>query len=180
MHKKILNRIARFVKFRILHVDDSPHRIALGIALGILVAYTPPLGHHIFLVLLLCFILRANKVAALAWIWLSNPLTYIPLYYPNYLVGRAVLLWHRTSEQLAPEQVSGMLRELLSFERMITGFYTLEFWQDMGQLLLHIGPEMFVGGLILGTIVSAIAYVFFYQLIVWYRKKHPHHFPDFA
>lgn len=179
MHKKILKRITKFVKFRVLHLDDSPHRIALGIALGVFVAYTPPLGHHIILVLLLSFIFRANKAAAMTWIWLSNPLTYILLYYPNYLVGRAVLLWNRTSEQMDPQQVGSMLKHLMSFEQIMTGFYTTQFWKDMGHLIMQIGTELLVGGLILGGIVAPLVYIFFYKLIVWYRKKHPHHFPDF-
>jgi hypothetical protein len=35
------NRLVRFVKLRILYANDSPHRIALGVAIGLFVAWTP-------------------------------------------------------------------------------------------------------------------------------------------
>ena len=63
--QQVRNKVADFIKFRILHVDDSPHRIALGTALGILVAYMPPFGFHMVLAALLAVILRANKFVAL-------------------------------------------------------------------------------------------------------------------
>ena len=43
----------RFIKYRVLHVDDTPHRIALGVALGFFVTWTPTIGVQIVLILLL-------------------------------------------------------------------------------------------------------------------------------
>ncbi len=43
-YKIVRRRVINFLKFRILHIDDSPHRIALGVALGLFTAYLPPLG----------------------------------------------------------------------------------------------------------------------------------------
>ena len=56
--------VLRFVKFRILHVDDSPQRIARGIAIGFFTAYLPVFGLHMLIALMLAWLLRANKVLA--------------------------------------------------------------------------------------------------------------------
>jgi len=176
--KNIRIKIWRFVKYRILHVDDSTHRIALGIALGIFVAYTPPLGHHILLVILLCSFIKANKFVALTSIWVSNPFTYIILYYPSYLLGRGVFAFFRAEEKLAASEVTEMFKESLSFVHVMTGFYRSEFWGEVGSFLAKIGIEMFIGGLIIGCIVAVISYIVSYRLIDGYRRRHPHHFPD--
>ena len=39
-----LRPVLRFVKFRILHVDDSPERIARGLAIGVFISYLPLMG----------------------------------------------------------------------------------------------------------------------------------------
>lgn len=175
--QKIKESTIDFLKYRVLHVDDSAHRIALGIALGLLVAYMPPFGFHIVLVILLCSIFRANKFVALTFIWLSNPFTYVVLYYPNYLLGRRVLAFFRTPVEVEPSQISAMFNESLSFGRVMTGFYTSEFWRELGSFFVKIGFEMFTGGLIIGSIVAGLAYFTSYRLIDGYRRRHPHHFP---
>ena len=38
--RNIIRQIEHFVVYRILHAHDTPHRLALGIALGIFVAWT--------------------------------------------------------------------------------------------------------------------------------------------
>ena len=74
-------RAQRFVKYRILHVDDTPHRIALGVAIGMFVAWTPTIGFQMGLTVLLCALFRANKLVGVPLVWISNPLTIIPVYF---------------------------------------------------------------------------------------------------
>ena len=50
--RKIIRQIEHFIVYRILHADDTPHRLALGIALGVFVAWTPTVGLQMVLVLL--------------------------------------------------------------------------------------------------------------------------------
>lgn len=176
--QKIKDKIVEFLKYRVLHVDDSMHGIALGIALGIFVGFTPPLGHHIVLVILLCSIFRANKFVALTFIWLSNPFTYVIVYYPSYLLGKRALAFFKNPGQVAPAQISEMFNESLSFGKVMTGFYTSEFWRELGSFFVKIGFEMFTGGLIIGGIGAGLAYFMSYRLIGSYRRRHPHHFPD--
>jgi len=98
----MFDRQIRFVRLRILRTSDSPHKIALGVALGIFVAWMPPLGYHILLALALTFLLQANKFFALVCVWVSNPFTYIPICYMNYVVGRGTLRWYFGEPRLDP------------------------------------------------------------------------------
>jgi len=169
--KTILSPATTFLKYRVLHVDDSTHRIALGVALGLFIAYMPPLGFHIVLAVLLSVILRANKFVALTFVWVSNPFTFILLYYPNYLLGRKILAHLGLQEQLGTAEVASLLRESLSFGYVFTGFFTTEFWRQIGSLIAKMGLEMFVGGLVFGSAIAVTAYFVTYRLVGRYRRK---------
>ena len=60
---------------RVLGVDDSPHRIALGVAVAFFVAWTPTLGFQMVLAIALATVLRANKAVTVPIVWLTNPVT---------------------------------------------------------------------------------------------------------
>jgi uncharacterized protein (DUF2062 family) len=80
-----------FVFRRMLHADDPPHRLALGAAIGVFVAITPTVGVQTLLVVFLAWLLRANKAVGIPLVWISNPATAVPIYYPCYRIGRFLL-----------------------------------------------------------------------------------------
>ncbi len=168
-----LDRLKRFIKFRILHADDSPHRLALGVAIGLFVAWTPLLGLHTVLAIALAFLLRANKFLAIAFVWVNNPVTFLPIYYPAYLVGKNALLWFRRDLLLTPQQVAETIKQFASFTYILTALHTTEFWKQLGTFALQTGLELLVGGFIIGTIIAIVGYVTIFHLTTWYRKKHP-------
>jgi uncharacterized protein (DUF2062 family) len=67
----------------ILSLDDTPHQIALGAAIGMFIAMTPTIGIQMALVMLVALLTRPffhfNRVAALVMVYLSNPITMVPL-----------------------------------------------------------------------------------------------------
>lgn len=69
------------------------HRVALGAALGMFVAFTPTIGFQTIIVLALASMLRANKLVGLPLVWISNPLTIPPIFYAAYSLGRVILRW---------------------------------------------------------------------------------------
>lgn len=173
--KKTFGPIVRFLEFRILHIQDSAHRIALGAALGILIAFMPVLGLHILLAIAMAFILRANKFVAIAMVWISNPLTFVPIYYSNYLIGRMVVVCFHPEGRLNAQQVESMLAESLSPGYIITNFYTAEMWQRIGTLAMQIGLELTIGGLVIGGTAATIVYFAIRSAVRHHRLKHPHH-----
>ena len=162
------------MEFRIFHIDDSPHRIAFGAAMGLFIAYLPPLGYHIILALIFPVIFKANKAAAITCVWLNNPATFIPIAYHSYIVGRITLAWFKTAPALDKAKVSELLAKYFSFTEIITHFHKAQFWQQLGSFLSQIGLEVFIGGLIIGTVVATVGYIVVYKIIVRYRRKHPH------
>jgi hypothetical protein len=71
----------------ILRAQGSPVSIARGAALGMWFTLTPTVGIQMFLVTVIGIPWKANIPVAIALVWLSNPLTIVPLYYSFYWVG---------------------------------------------------------------------------------------------
>ena len=84
----IWRKSRRFIVHRVLHADDTPHRIALGVAAGLFIGLTPTVGFQMVLAVALAAALRANKVVCIPMVWITNPFTIIPI----YISGRIPLL----------------------------------------------------------------------------------------
>jgi uncharacterized protein len=164
----------RLFKQKIIHINDSPHRIARGVALGFFIAWTPAIGTHILMVLALSFIMRANKIAALVSIWINNPFTMIPMYYPGYLVGRSVVSSFTGRPGLKTAQVMELFKQFDSVGDVLVNFHRPEFWHGLFQVFLRIGIELWVGCILLGILTAAIGYLATYRFIVWHRLKRMH------
>ncbi len=164
----------RFIKYRILHVNDSPNRIAMGVAIGLFVGWTPLIGLHTLIVLSLAVVMRVNKSVALVCVWVTNIFTAMPIYYFNYLIGRYLFGTKGGEQELIRREISGLLKNILSLSDIGAFLYRADFWDKFWKLIVNIRAELWLGSLIVGTIVSVIAYFAFYYLITWYQKTHPH------
>lgn len=70
---------------------STAHQIAFGAAIGMFIGWTPTVGLQMILAIPLCLLLRANPVAAIPPIWLTNPVTVVPVYSFNYWIGRILI-----------------------------------------------------------------------------------------
>lgn len=173
LYRKYIRLITRFVKFHILHVDDSAHRIALGVAIGLFCACLPPIGIHIVIALLLTLILRANKATAMIAVWANNPFTFVPIAVACFLIGRALFGIFVLNPELTAAQVTEMLRHHLAIGNIFTEIFTAAFWNDIGTLFRQIGIELMVGGVLLGIPTSVISYFLTKKFIIHHRLKKP-------
>lgn len=79
----------------------NKNTIALGLGCGFFVGYIP-IPMQMVLVTLMALLFRFNLPASLAMVWISNPFTWVALYYPGYRLG-AVLMSY---EETIPEKLS--------------------------------------------------------------------------
>ena len=163
--------VLRFVKFRILHVDDSPQRMARGIAAGFFIAYTPVLGLHMLLALIFAQLIRANKALAVMAVWICNPLTFVLIYYPSYRLGNFLLPFFHDRPQVELDQIQAMIGQTFSVNYMLVHFFTADYWKQVASVFTKIGLEMFIGGIVLGAIVAKIGYWIAYYFIIGYRTR---------
>jgi uncharacterized protein (DUF2062 family) len=107
--------------------------------------------------------LRANIKAALVAVWITNPVTFIPLYYANYRFG--LLFW--------PEK--GASKE--AFVEALTGaadFSWSAIWESL-TALFDMGTDilvpLWIGSTILGVAFSVPTYFATKWLVVKYRRR---------
>lgn len=97
---KAFSRFLRMLYYRLIvpirRARDDPTLIARGVLVGLSLGMTPTVGIQMYLILAVWLLLRPiwnfNVILAIAWSWLSNPFTMVPLYYMFYLTGKVLLL----------------------------------------------------------------------------------------
>jgi uncharacterized protein (DUF2062 family) len=80
---------ARFMA--LLHLDDPPWRVALALALGVFISFTPFLGFQTLLALLAATVFRLNAAVVVTGTWLNLP-WFMPFVYAGALKLGALLL----------------------------------------------------------------------------------------
>lgn len=163
--KNYLQRAKNFCVFKVLHADDPPHRLALGIAIGTFVTFTPLIGLQMILSVFLAWVFRANKVVGVPIVWISNPFTIIPIYYPCYVVGCRLL---------GIPVVSDEWHELrASWQNLLSNPSTrwadkVKFWWE--SLLDFMGP-LWVGCMVVAALAGIASYYLSLYAIRTYRLR---------
>ena len=144
----------------VLALNDSPHAIALGVAVGVFVGLTPTVGVQTILILALVFVCRRvayfNGAAAMAATYISNPFTMLPMYY----------FWYRLGMSFFPGSAEAInLEQLLEFDGIVG------WWNGMCALGLQVGIPMFAGALATAPFGSLAAYPLTYALVRWARNS---------
>ncbi len=125
-------RLGRYWYLR-LQRRRNPHRLARGLAAGVFVGMFPLFGLQTILGILLATLLQGDQLVAVLGTWISNPLTYIPIFTFNFLVGR--WLTKSNLELVYPRSWA---------EALDLGYNFLTVW--------------FIGCFFVGTIVAVISY----------------------
>lgn len=154
----------RYFVHNILHADDTPSAIAMGAAIAMFVAMLPLIGFQMLIALGMAALLKANKAICIPVVWISNPLTFYPIYWPSYKLGRALL---SSSQENSETAVMEDIRHLGE----IANLFDPNFWKELFTFLLDLGADLWVGCLIVATIMSALMFLFTRWAVSTYREK---------
>jgi hypothetical protein len=156
-HRYLWRRLKNFFIYRVLHVDDTPHRIALGVAVGMWVAWTPTIPFQMVLTFLLAWVLGANKVVGLPFVWFSNPLTIVPIYGPNYVVG----CW------LLGSEFQGF-KQIIQAADLRGNF--VEVAQRWWHAIQSVAWELSVGSVLVASVIGTATYFTILHAVIAYRN----------
>ncbi|MEB3281149.1 MAG: DUF2062 domain-containing protein [Lyngbya sp.] len=76
---------------RVMAMKGTPEYLARGLAVGVFAGCFPFFGFQILIAISLAVLFRGHKLLAVAGTWVSNPLTYVPIFLFNYKIGRWLL-----------------------------------------------------------------------------------------
>lgn len=164
-------KVKHLVVHRILRVDDTPHRIALGVFLGFLVGATPTIGFQMIIYVAVAAVVGANKISGILPVWLSNPITAVPLYYSNWKIGQFLMtgsLAQSPQTKAALERMTnGFAAKASFFERLTNP----EIWGAALDTFVAMGLELWVGSIAVGLVFGAPAYWLVYRGVIAYRQR---------
>jgi uncharacterized protein (DUF2062 family) len=155
----------------LLHIEDSPERTAAAFAIGIFFGFSPFLGLHTLLAVIVAFALNLNRVAVLLGVYANLPWFLAPYYAIATMAGAEI-----TGKPLPPDLRSkfGALFEL--------SLWHADFWR---RLLVIMRPLLWpytVGSLLCAVLLAMAAYQLALTFVTSRRRLrdiiHHHHEPE--
>lgn len=161
VRRKLLPRtLTWLVKLR-----GSPEAIAGGVAVGMVVSFTPTMGFQTILALGLATLANANRPISIVPTWITNPVTALPIYAFTYWIGS--FFWPGPDPAVVARMLADAGRELESLE-----FLEL---RDQLSVFLGLGIDIFVplmlGGLVVGGLAAAVSYAVTLRLVQALRAR---------
>ena len=133
----------RFVKIR-----GTPRQIAGGVAIGLFIGFSPIVFQTV-LAVFLAALSKANKFAAAAGVWITNPFTAPFIFSVTYMIGAPLIGLHNTFSLRAFADVSAFIELVQQAPRI---FIALQ-----------------IGGIIVGIPTAAIGYLITYRAVETYQ-----------
>ncbi len=145
----------------LLHVDDTPERTAAAFALGVFFGFSPFLGFHTVLGIVVAFLLNLNRVAVLLGVYSDLP-WFIAPYYAFVTMAAARITGHRL-----PPGFRSQVGELFELS-----LFSGEFWHRLITILKPLLFPYAVGSFFGGLILAAIAYPVALAFVTSRRRIH--------
>jgi uncharacterized protein (DUF2062 family) len=145
----------------LLHVADTPERTAAAFAMGVFFGFSPFLGLHTLLAIIVAFLFNLNRVAALLGVYSNLPWIIAPYYAIATMIGAKII------GRAPPE----------SFKTELAGLFQIsvfhgEFWH---QLITILKPWLWpytVGSLLGAIAMAAVAYPLALAFVTSRRRIH--------
>lgn len=153
------NRVRRWLKLqyiKVVRLQDSPEKIAGGLALGVALGILPSFGLGIIIALFTAGLFRVNKASAVIGTLVMNPWTATFFWALSYLAGSLIL--------------GQDLRETIAIIKTLKGHSDL--WRSLvgSRLLL----PYIIGNILVTAASSAVFYVGGLYTVREYRKLKKH------
>lgn len=154
---------------RVIHLRDTPHSVACGVAIGIFMGFMPFLGLKTLITLVIAWFTRCSKLAAVVALSLHDVLWLVPLLPPwlvrvQYQIGFFIL-----NHELPPglhfhsHHVHWHVPTLAQISAMWEGFDSDKwmYWERV----VHIGYPMLLGAIVMGVPLAIVFYFITLKLV---------------
>ena len=150
MGKVFFNLIKRIRKFFFWLWDQegSISQRAVGFGLGVFSGCFPFFGLQTVMGVFLAKIFKANSILAAVGTWISNPFTYVPLYFFNYRVGSILFNTDKT---------------LVDFTHLTTNQLWSQGW--------YLSSRLLIGSVCVGFVMGILGGLFLYFPLKKFSKE---------
>jgi uncharacterized protein (DUF2062 family) len=138
-----------YIGRRVQRLPDTPHRIALGFACGVMASFTPLFGFHFIVAALIALAVRGNLLASALGTFLGNPLTF------PFIAGAALTCgaW-----------MTGESEHLLAFKPSMVV-------DDFGLFVDTVFVPYLLGGIAPGLLTATAIYALVRPVIAAYQQR---------
>ena len=139
---------------QLLRMDEPPERTALTFGFGVFISFSPFIGLHTLIALVILVFAKLNRLAFLAGVFSNTPWTIAPMLALGTGLGAFVL----GSDTNLPE---------LSTETLVSG----EFWKGLTADAWNLLVPFMLGNLMLSAVLAVISYL----MLKWFLLRHRSH-----
>ncbi len=161
--KARVSRWLRYQYIRLVRINDTPPKIAAGVALGVFLGVFPTFGIGTLLAIVLAAVCRLNKVGALIGTLVMNPIT-TPFFWTGGAYLGAVLLSGDPAAALRAIQT-------FSTEVHLRHFLTWEGWRFLLAATGKGALTYLVGTTLLSLLTAALSYPLTLKILDLYRRR---------
>ena len=149
-----MTRRIRLHLWKLLRLKEPPERTALAYGIGVFLGFSPFLGIHFGLALLVILLFKMNRLAIFAGVFTNTPWTVAPAATLGTALGFRIL---------------GTQGSLPAFSRgkLFSAAFLRELIGDIDHLLL----PFFVGNLVLAAAAGVSGYLLARALLIRYRRR---------
>ena len=145
-------RFYRYHFLRMVRQKGSAENLGFSVAVGVFVGFFVPVGGQIIIAFFLALIFKLNKLLALGGVWVTNPLTIVPLYILYFKLGSFIT-------------GVDVLKYIRIFEK---GNITWDLFLTFGREGLYV---FFVGAFVIAVLGSIIMYFITFWVVTKYRCR---------
>ena len=164
-------RLGTYLVKRLTRLSGTPQSIACGFACGAAISFTPFIGLHIILSMLIAWLLRGHIIASVVGTVVGNPWTFPFIWLATYKVGQILL----GSAEAAPWPAVTMFKHVVTdlgglIWPTLTGQST---WEAVKQVLIDLRAliwPMFIGSIPLALIAGIAFYIPLAKVIDAFQK----------
>jgi len=154
-------RLKKFYYLKFVRIKGAPKDIAWGACIGALIGTMPVMPFHTIGIIAVCVMTRTSTMAGLfSSLVISNPFTYIPIYYLSMVIGNFI-----TPYKVNWETIHTILNVIISEH----GF------KQSVSMLANQGTEIIIvmlsGGIVLALPTAIFWYFFTLRLFLKIREK---------
>ncbi len=138
----------RKILVKLFRLNNTPHEIAIGVAIGVFIAVMPLYGLHTLMVIIAALLVRrSNKIAMLLGTNISLPPTVPFITWAGYEIGRFILR-----------------RDFPDLDWTVFKSITVK-------KVINLYPPLFIGSLILGIVLAVVFYFLIYFIVQGIIKR---------
>ena len=165
------SRTKKYISLSIKRIKGSPQALSLGLATGIAISFTPFIGLHALLAILISWIIGGSMAAALIGTLFGNPWTFPFIWYFTFEIGQFINNGFMSYQaEFSFQSIKKEIFTLLVILKNIVVFANIPELEESVKNLKLI-PFMIVGSIPFVVITWLFSYFLSLTIFKSYRKK---------